>query len=198
MKISYNWLKTYLDFNLVPQDLAEILTNTGLEVESVEAFESVPGGLEGVVIGEIVECTKHPDADKLNVTKVNIGTGELLQIVCGAPNCRVGLKSPIALVGTTLYPSSGEKMQIKKAKIRGVESFGMICADDELGLGSSHAGIMELDPNIKVGKLASEYFKVEKDHVIEIGLTPNRSDAFSHIGVARDLSAALSAVYKID
>ena len=123
MKISYNWLKNYLDFNLVPQDLAEILTNTGLEVENVEVFESVPGGLEGVVIGEIVECEKHPDADKLKVTKVNIGTGELLQIVCGAPNCRVGLKSPIALVGTTLHPSSGEPLHIKKAKIRGVESF---------------------------------------------------------------------------
>ncbi len=198
MKISYNWLKNYLDFNLVPQDLAEILTNTGLEVESVEVFESVRGGLDGVVIGEIVECTKHPDADKLNVTKVDVGTGDLLQIVCGAPNCRVGLKSPVALVGTTLYPSSGEKMQIKKAKIRGVESMGMICADDELGLGSSHAGIMELDANTKVGTLASEYFKVEKDHTYEIGLTPNRSDAYSHIGVARDLSAALSAVYKID
>ena len=198
MKISYNWLKNYLDFNLVPQDLAEILTNTGLEVESVEVFESVPGGLEGVVIGEIVECEKHPDADKLKVTKVNIGKGELLQIVCGAPNCRVGLKSPIALVGTTLYPSSGDKLQIKKAKIRGVESYGMICADDELGLGSSHAGIMELDADTKVGMPAAEYFKVEKDHTIEIGLTPNRSDAYSHIGVARDLSAALSAVYKID
>ena len=198
MKISYNWLKNYLDFNLVPQDLAEILTNTGLEVESVEVFESVPGGLEGVVIGEIVECEKHPDADKLKVTKVNIGTGELLQIVCGAPNCRVGLKSPIALVGTTLYPSSGDKLQIKKAKIRGVESFGMICADDELGLGSSHAGIMELDADTKVGMPAADYFKVERDHTIEIGLTPNRSDAYSHIGVARDLSAALNAVYKID
>jgi phenylalanyl-tRNA synthetase beta chain len=198
VKISYNWLKTYLDFNLVPKDLAEILTNTGLEVESIEAYESVPGGLAGVVIGEIVECTKHPDADKLNVTKVDIGAGELLQIVCGAPNARVGLKSPVALVGATLYPSSGVKLQIKKAKIRGVESFGMICADDELGLGSSHAGIMELDSNIKVGTPAADYFKVEKDHVIEIGLTPNRSDAFSHIGVARDLSAALSAVYKID
>ena len=198
MKISYNWLKNYLDFNLVPNDLSEILTNTGLEVESVEAYESVQGGLEGVVIGEIMECTKHPDADKLNVTKVDVGSGELLQIVCGAPNCRVGLKSPVALVGTTLYPSSGEKLQIKKAKIRGVESFGMICADDELGLGASHAGIMELDPNTKVGTPAAEYFKVERDHTIEIGLTPNRSDAFSHIGVARDLSAALSAVYKID
>ena len=198
MKISYNWLKNYLDFNLVPTDLSEILTNTGLEVEGVELFESVQGGLEGVVIGEIMECTKHPDADKLNVTKVDVGTGELLQIVCGAPNCRVGLKSPIALVGTTLYPSSGDKLQIKKAKIRGVESFGMICADDELGLGASHAGIMELDPNTKVGTPAAEYFKVEKDHTIEIGLTPNRSDAFSHIGVARDLSAALAAVYKID
>ena len=198
MKISYNWLKEYLDFNLVPQDVAEILTNTGLEVESVEAFESVPGGLDGVVIGEIVECEKHPDADKLKVTKVNIGTGELLQIVCGAPNCRVGLKSPVAVIGTTLYPSSGDKLVIKKAKIRGVESQGMICADDELGLGASHAGIMELDPNTKVGTPAAEYFKVEKDHTFEIGLTPNRSDAFSHIGVARDLSAALSAVYKID
>lgn len=198
MKISYNWLKTYLDFNLVPGDVSEILTNTGLEVESVEAYESVQGGLEGVMIGEIMECTKHPDADKLNVTKVDVGTGELLQIVCGAPNCRVGLKSPIALVGATLYPSSGDKLQIKKAKIRGVESFGMICADDELGLGASHAGIMELDLSTKVGTPAAEYFRVEKDHVIEIGLTPNRSDAFSHIGVARDLSAALSAVYKID
>ena len=198
MKISYNWLRSYLDFNLVPKDVAEILTNTGLEVESVEAYESVQGGLEGVVIGEIVACEKHPDADKLNITKVDVGTGELLQIVCGAPNCRVGLKSPVALVGATLYPSSGEKFQIKKAKIRGVESFGMICADDELGLGESHAGIMELDTTTKVGTPAAEYFKVEKDHVLEIGLTPNRSDAFSHIGVARDLSAALSAVYKIE
>lgn len=198
MKISYNWLKSYLDLNLIPADVAEILTNTGLEVESVEAWESVPGGLEGVVIGEIVACERHPDADKLNVTKVDIGTGELLQIVCGAPNARVGLKSPVALVGTTLYPASGEKFQIKKAKIRGVESFGMICADDELGLGSSHAGIMELDPATKVGTPAAEYFKVERDHVFEIGLTPNRSDAYSHIGVARDLSAALSTVYKIE
>jgi phenylalanyl-tRNA synthetase beta chain len=198
MKISYNWLKSYLDFNLVPNDLGEILTNTGLEVESIEPYESVAGGLEGVVIGEIVACEKHPDADKLNITKVDVGTGELLQIVCGAPNARVGLKSPVALVGATLHPSSGEKFVIKKAKIRGVESLGMICADDELGLGESHAGIMELDPNTKVGTPASVYFKVEKDTVLEIGLTPNRSDAFSHIGVARDLSAALSAVYKIE
>ncbi len=198
MKISYNWLKTYLDFNLVPADVAEILTNTGLEVESVEAYQSVKGGLAGVVIGEIVECEKHPDADKLKVTKVNIGSGELLQIVCGAPNCRVGLKSPVALVGTTLYPSSGDALQIKKAKIRGVESMGMICADDELGLGASHAGIMELAADTRVGMPAAEYFRVESDHVFEIGLTPNRSDAFSHIGVARDLSAALSAVYKIE
>lgn len=198
MKISYNWLKSYLNFNLVPNDLSEILTNTGLEVESIEPYESVTGGLDGVVIGEIVACDRHPDADKLNITKVDVGTGELLQIVCGAPNARVGLKSPVALVGATLYPSSGEKFVIKKAKIRGVESMGMICADDELGLGESHAGIMELDVNTKVGTPASEYFKVEKDTVLEIGLTPNRSDAFSHIGVARDLSAALSAVYKID
>jgi phenylalanyl-tRNA synthetase beta chain len=198
VKISYNWLKTYLDFDLVPADVAEILTNTGLEVERVELYESVKGGLEGVVIGEIVACEKHPDADKLNVTKVDVGTGELLQIVCGAPNCRVGLKSPVALVGTTLYPFSGDKLQIKKAKIRGVESYGMICADDELGLGQSHAGIMELDPATKAGTPAATYFKIEKDYLIEIGLTPNRSDAFSHIGVARDLAAALQAVYKID
>ena len=198
MKISYNWLKSYLDFNLVPNDLAEILTNTGLEVESVELFETVQGGLDGVVIGEVISCEKHPDADRLQITKVDIGSDTPLQIVCGAPNCRVGLKSPVALIGATLYPTSGEKFQIKKSKIRGVESQGMICADDELGLGSSHAGIMELTAETPVGTPAATYFKVEKDYVFEIGLTPNRSDAFSHIGVARDLSAALSAVYKID
>ncbi|MFN8308538.1 MAG: phenylalanine--tRNA ligase subunit beta [Chitinophagales bacterium] len=198
MKISYNWLKNYAGFNLTPTDLAEILTNTGLEVEEVTAYESVKGGLEGVVIGEIVGSEPHPDADKLKVTQVNVGKPELLQIVCGAPNCRVGLKSPVALVGATLYPFSGDKIVIKKAKIRGVESFGMICADDELGLGASHAGIMELPESVAAGTPAADYFKVEKDYLLEIGLTPNRSDAFSHIGVARDLVAALQAVYKID
>ncbi|MFN8276153.1 MAG: phenylalanine--tRNA ligase subunit beta [Chitinophagales bacterium] len=198
MKISYQWLKKYIDFNLTPEDLGEILTNTGLEVESVSLFEKVQGGLSGVVIGEIVQCEPHPDADKLKVTKVDIGNGELLQIVCGAPNCRIGLKSPVALVGTTLFPSSGEKLTIKKAKIRGVESFGMICADDELGLGRSHAGIMELDSAASNGLPAAKYFQLKQDHLLEIGLTPNRGDAFSHLGVARDLSAALKAVYKID
>ncbi len=196
MKISYNWLKNYVDFNLSPKDLAEVLTGTGLEVEDVLTYETVPGGLEGVVIGEVKECAKHPDADKLSVTKVDVGTGELLQIVCGAPNVAAGQKVAVALVGGTLYPGGGDKLVIKKAKIRGVESMGMICAEDELGLGTSHAGIMVLDANAKVGTKAAEYFKIEKDFVLEIGLTPNRGDAFSHIGVARDLSAALNVAYK--
>lgn len=195
MKISYNWLKQYVDFNLSPKDLAEVLTGTGLEVESISAFETVQGGLEGVVIGEVKECAKHPDADKLSLTKVDVGSGELLQIVCGAPNVAAGQKVVVALVGSTLYPGSGEKLQIKKAKIRGVESFGMICAEDELGLGASHAGIMVLDANAKIGSQAANYFKIEKDFVLEIGLTPNRSDANSHIGVARDVAAALNVAY---
>jgi phenylalanyl-tRNA synthetase beta chain len=198
VKISYNWLKEYLDFNLTPTDLAEVLTQTGLEVEDVTRYESVQGGLAGVVIGEIVACERHPDADKLQVTQVNVGLPELLQIVCGAPNCRVGLRSPIALVGTTLYPSTGDPLTIKKAKIRGVESQGMICADDELGLGNSHDGIMELKADTPIGMPAAAYFGVTSDWMLEIGLTPNRSDAFSHIGVARDLAAALAAVYKIN
>ncbi|MFN8285685.1 MAG: phenylalanine--tRNA ligase subunit beta [Chitinophagales bacterium] len=195
MKISYNWLKQYVDFNLSAQDLAEVLTGVGLEVEDVIKFETVQGGLEGVVIGEVKECAKHPDADKLSVTKVDAGTGELLQIVCGAPNVAAGQKVAVALVGSTLYPSSGEKLSIKKAKIRGVESFGMICAEDELGLGEGHAGIMILDPAATVGTKAADYFKVESDYVLEIGLTPNRSDANSHIGVARDIAAALNVSY---
>ncbi|HWB62855.1 MAG TPA: hypothetical protein VG603_05035, partial [Chitinophagales bacterium] len=196
MKISYNWLRNYVDFNLSPKDLAEVLTGVGLEVEGIYTYESVPGGLEGVVIGEVKECAKHPDADKLSVTKVDAGTGELLQIVCGAPNVAAGQKVVVALVGSTLYPTGGEKLQIKKAKIRGVESFGMICAEDELGLGQSHAGIMVLDSNAAVGTKAADYFKIEKDYVLEIGLTPNRSDANSHIGVACDVAAALNVAYK--
>ncbi len=197
MKISYNWLKNYVDFNLNPKDLGEVLTGTGLEVEDITPFETVPGGLEGVVIGEVKECTKHPDADKLSVTKVDVGADNLLQIVCGAPNVAVGQKVAVALVGSTIYPSSGDKLAIKKAKIRGVESMGMICAEDELGLGQSHAGIMVLDPSAAVGSKAADYFKVEKDFVLEIGLTPNRSDAFSHIGVARDVAAALNTSYHV-
>ncbi len=195
MKISYNWLKQYVDFNLSPKDLGEVLTGTGLEVEDITPFETIQGGLEGVVIGEVKECAKHPDADKLSVTRVDAGTGELLQIVCGAPNVAAGQKVLVALVGATLYPSGGEKLQIKKAKIRGVESFGMICAEDELGLGESHAGILVLPADTPVGMKAADYFRIEKDYVLEIGLTPNRSDANSHIGVARDVAAALNVAY---
>ena len=196
MKISYNWLKNYVDFNLTPNDLGEVLTGVGLEVEDIIPFETIQGGLEGVVIGEVKECAKHPDADKLSVTKVDVGSGELLQIVCGAPNVAAGQKVVVALVGSTLYPSAGEKLAIKKAKIRGVESFGMICAEDEIGLSESHAGIMVLDVSAIVGTKAADYFKVEKDFVLEIGLTPNRGDANSHIGVARDLATALNVAYK--
>ncbi|MCX6199789.1 MAG: phenylalanine--tRNA ligase subunit beta, partial [Bacteroidetes bacterium] len=196
MKISYNWLKNYVDFNLTPNDLGEVLTGVGLEVEDIIPFETIQGGLEGVVIGEVKECTKHPEADKLSVTKVDVGSGDLLQIVCGAPNVAAGQKVVVALVGSTLYPSAGEKLAIKKAKIRGVESFGMICAEDEIGLSESHAGIMVLNASASVGTKAADYFKVEKDFVLEIGLTPNRGDANSHIGVARDLATALNVAYK--
>lgn len=197
MKISYNWLKQYVDFTLTPTDLGEVLTGVGLEVEDVVPFETIQGGLEGVVIGEVKECSKHPDADKLSVTKIDVGTGELLQIVCGAPNVAAGQKVVVALVGSTLYPAgSTDKLAIKKAKIRGVESFGMICAEDELGLNDNHAGIMVLPADTIVGTKAADYFKVEKDYVLEIGLTPNRSDANSHIGTARDIVAALNVAYK--
>ena len=196
MKISYNWLKQYVDFNLTPTDLGEVLTGVGLEVEDVIPFETIQGGLEGVVIGEVKECGKHPDADKLSVTKVDVGTGELLQIVCGAPNVAAGQKVVVATVGSTVYPTSGDKLAIKKAKIRGVESFGMICAEDELGLNDNHAGIKVLPADTVVGTKAADYFKVEKDYILEIGLTPNRSDANSHIGTARDIVAALNVAYK--
>ncbi len=172
------------------------MTGVGLEVEEITPFESIRGGLEGVVIGEVKECGKHPDADKLSVTRVDVGSSELLQIVCGAPNVAAGQKVVVALVGSTLYPAGGEKLHIKKAKIRGIESFGMICAEDELGIGKSHAGIMVLDNAITTGTKASDYFQVEKDYVLEIGLTPNRADANSHIGVARDTAAALNIAYR--
>ncbi len=196
MKISYNWLKNYVDFNLTPKDLGEVLTAVGLEVEDITSFETIEGGLEGVVIGEVKECAKHPDADKLSVTKVDVGSGELLQIVCGAPNVAAGQKVVVAMVGSTLYPAGGEKLPIKKAKIRGIESYGMICAEDEIGLTDNHAGIIVLNGDVKVGTKAADYFKVEKDFVLEIGLTPNRGDANSHIGVARDVAAALNVAYK--
>lgn len=196
MKISYNWLKQYADFVLTPEDLAEVLTGTGLEVEDIVPYETITGGLEGVVIGEVLECSKHPDADKLSVTKVNVGHQEPVQIVCGAPNVAAGQKVLVATVGSTLYPTGGEKLSIKKAKIRGVESYGMICAEDELGLGQNHDGIMVLPAAATVGTRAADYFKIEKDYVFEIGLTPNRGDANSHIGVARDVVAALNVAYR--
>jgi phenylalanyl-tRNA synthetase beta chain len=197
MKISYNWLKQYIDTDLSPQQLSEILTNTGLEVEGLEEVQSVKGGLEGVVIGEILTCEKHPDADKLTVTTVKLGEGEEVQIVCGAPNVAAGQKVPVATVGTTLWPDE-KGFTIKKTKIRGALSMGMICAEDELGLGSSHEGIMVLDPEALPGTPASDYFQVEHDFVFEIGLTPNRIDGASHLGVARDLAAFLNQSSKLN
>ncbi|MEL0456128.1 phenylalanine--tRNA ligase subunit beta [Flavobacteriaceae bacterium SZ-1-7] len=191
MKISYNWLKQFLKTDWTPEQTSELLTDLGLEVEGLETYQSVKGGLQGVVVGEVLTCTQHPNADKLKVTTVTIGGDEPLQIVCGAPNVAVGQKVPVATIGTTLYTAEGEAWTIKKGKIRGEESHGMICAEDELGLGTSHDGIMVLDEDLKVGTLAADIFDVEDDHVFEIGLTPNRADAMSHLGTARDLKAGL-------
>jgi phenylalanyl-tRNA synthetase beta chain len=192
MKISYNWLKRYTDVDLAPEEVARLLTTCGLEVESWEEFETVKGGLKGVIIGKVLECTRHPNADKLSLTKVDAGTGRLLSIVCGAPNVAAGQVVPVALVGTMIH--MGDKsFEIKEAKIRGEFSEGMICAEDELGLGIGHEGIMVLeDPKARIGMPASEYFRITSDIVFEIGLTPNRTDATSHIGVARDLVAVLN------
>lgn len=197
MKISYNWLKKYLDFNLSVSETSEILTDIGLEVESAELYEPIKGGLEGVLVGKVMKCVKHPDADKLQVTKVDIGTSEPLQIVCGAPNVAEGQTVLVATIGTKLFFSDGNELLIKKAKIRGIPSEGMICAEDELGIGESHEGILVLSDAFEVGKKASEMFFTENDTVFEIGLTPNRSDAISHYGVARDLAAALSMRKKV-
>jgi phenylalanyl-tRNA synthetase beta chain len=193
MKISYNWLKDYIKTDLTAEKTADLLTNAGLEVEEIHTVESVRGGLEGLVIGQVKTVDKHPDADKLKVTTVDIGKAEPLQIVCGAPNVAVGQKVVVALAATTIYPILGEPVKIKNSKIRGVESFGMICAQDEIGLGTDHAGIIVLPENVNVavGSLAKDFYKIESDFVFDIGLTPNRSDAMSHIGVARDLCAVL-------
>ena len=191
MKVSYNHLKTLIAFDHSPEDLGVILTSTGLEVEGIEKVNAVKGGLDGLVIGTVVECAKHPDADKLSVTRVDAGTGDLLDIVCGAPNVAAGQKVVVATVGATLYPSDGESFIIKKSKIRGTVSEGMLCAEDEIGLGHSHAGIMVLDTELPNGTHAAKYFNLEADYEIEIGLTPNRADAASHLGVARDIKAAL-------
>lgn len=191
MNISLNWLKRYLDVDLDPNEISEILTTLGLEVEGMETVEAVKGGLEGVVIGEVIECERHANADKLSVTQVNVGQTETIQIVCGAPNVAKGQKVAVAMEGCTLYTAEGEAFKIKKGKIRGEESRGMICAEDELGLGKSHDGIMVLDEAAIPGTKASEFFNLENDIVFDIGLTPNRSDATSHIGVAKDLVAYL-------
>lgn len=191
MKISYNWLKEYLSIDLEPKKVAEILTDIGLEVENLEEYQSVKGGLAGLVVGLVKEVVKHPNADKLTVTKVDVGNGKELQIVCGAPNVASGQKVIVATVGTEIHPINEEKFKIKKAKIRDVESEGMICAEDEIGLGESHDGIIVLPNDVQIGSLVKKYFDVQHDWIFEIGLTPNRSDAMSHFGVARDLSAYL-------
>jgi phenylalanyl-tRNA synthetase beta chain len=192
MKISYNWLKTLINIDLTPQQVDEYLTSSGLEVEGMEIYESIKGGLKGIVIGEVVEKEKHPDADKLSVTKVNIGNPDLLNIVCGAPNVAAGQKVLVATIGTKLYPTSGDAFEIKKSKIRGVLSEGMICAEDEIGLGISHDGILILPEHAVIGTPASDFFKLQQDYIFDIGLTPNRADAASHYGIARDLSAILN------
>ena len=191
MKISYNWIKDYLKLDMDPHKLSEILTGIGLEVEGVEEWESVRGGMKGVVIGEVLTCQKHPDADKLSVTTVNIGSSEPLHIVCGAPNVAAGQKVPVAVAGTILF-RDGEPFELKRTKIRGEISEGMICAEDELGIGTDHEGIIVLDTNAKPGTPASEYFGIKHDTIFEIGLTPNRIDSGSHFGVARDLAAYLN------
>ena len=189
MKISINRLKEYIHLTESPAEIAALLTQSGLEVESIDSFVSVPGGLEGMVIGEVLTCEKHPDADKLSLTTVAIGPDQVSQIVCGASNVAAGQKVVVATVGATLYPSNGEPFEIKKAKIRGQVSEGMICAEDEIGIGTSHAGIIVLDTDLPNGTPASAYFEVTQDQILEIGLTPNRADAASHLGVARDLKA---------
>jgi phenylalanyl-tRNA synthetase beta chain len=196
MKISYNWIKNYIKTDLSPEEIGKILTETGLEVEGIERLESVKGGLEGVFVGEVLSCEKHPDADRLKVTTVSIGA-EPLQIVCGAANVAVGQKVAVATVGTTLYPSDGDPIKMKLSKIRGVESHGMLCAEDELGLGQSHDGILVLNPSLAVGTPVAQVFELEDDFQLEIGLTPNRADAMGHIGVARDLLAYLNFHKKV-
>lgn len=193
MNVSYKWLKDYVDFELTPEELSAALTSIGLETGGVETVESIRGGLAGIVIGKVLTCAEHPDSDHLHVTTVELGEGPV-QIVCGAPNVAAGQTVVVATVGTTLYGPDGSSFKIKKSKIRGVESFGMICAEDEIGVGNSHDGIIVLPAEAEafVGRPAAEYFKIENDYVLEVDLTPNRIDAASHYGVARDLAAWLS------
>ena len=191
MNISYNWLKEYVDFNLQPQEVAEALTSIGLEVGGVEEVESVRGGLKGLVVGHVLTCEAHPNSDHMHICSVDLGTGEPVQIVCGAPNVAAGQKVIVATLGTVLYGPEGESFTIKRSKLRGVESLGMICAEDEIGIGQSHDGIMILPAETPVGMPAAEYFQLESDYLIEVDITPNRADACSHYGVARDLYAYL-------
>lgn len=191
MKISYNWLKQFINTDLSPDEISQILTAIGLEVESVDKVQTVPGGLEGLVIGYVNECVQHPNADRLRITKVDVGAAEDIQVVCGAANVAAGQKVVVATVGTTVYPTGGEAFKINKSKIRGEVSEGMICAEDEIGLGASHEGIMVLQDDAPIGESAKEYFNISDDFLFEIGLTPNRADAASHLGVARDLAAYL-------
>jgi phenylalanyl-tRNA synthetase beta chain len=191
MKISYNWLQQFLQINWEATKTGELLTDLGLEVEGIETKESIKGSLKGIVVGKVLTCIQHPNADRLKITTVDLGDGNPVQIVCGAINVAAGQKVPVATIGATLYDDKGEGFIIKKGKIRGEESHGMICAEDELGLGTGHEGILVLDENIKEGTSAAEVFNIETDYVFEIGLTPNRSDAMSHFGVARDLRAGL-------
>ncbi len=191
MKISYNWIKQFLKIDWKSDEIGALLTDLGLEVEVIEKYQSVKGGLEGIVVGHVLSCEPHPNADRLKVTTVNVGTDTPLQIVCGASNVAAGQKVPVALIGTTLYDKNGDAFVIKKGKIRDVESYGMICAEDELGLGDSHEGILVLDDSLTPGASVAKEFKIENDEVFEIGLTPNRADAMSHWGTARDLRAGL-------
>ena len=197
MKISYNWLKNYIDTDIDPEKISEILTDSGLEIDGMEKIQTIKGGLEGLIVGEVLTKEKHPDADKLNCTTINIGGKEPLNIVCGASNLEIGQKVVVATIGTTLY-SDDDSFKIKKSKIRGQLSEGMICAEDEIGLGKGHDGIMVLDPSTAIGTLAKDHFNVEDDYELEIGLTPNRADATGHIGVARDLVAVLGQSQEIN
>ena len=187
MKVSYNWLKDYIDIDKPVDEVSEILTNLGLEVEKVEDFESIKGSLEGIIVGEVLSCKKHPNADRLKLTNIDLGKEGKFKIVCGAPNISKGQKVAVATVGSVIYTNSGEKIKISKSKIRGVVSNGMVCSEDEIGLSNSHDEIMVLDKKIKTGTPLSKIIEVENDKILEIGLTPNRSDAMSHFGVARDL-----------
>lgn len=198
MKLSLKWLREYIDINMSPVEIGEILTDIGLEVEGMEEVESIKGGLKGLVIGEVKTCVQHPNADRLSLTTVDIGNAETVQIVCGAPNVAAGQKVVVATVGTTLYSPEGEAWKIKKGKIRGEVSEGMICAEDEIGIGTSHDGIIVLPAEVKVGTLVKDHYNVESDYIYDIGLTPNRSDATAHLGAVRDLAAALKVNHNHD